>query len=97
MFYICLVSSSIVQSYTGKYDEFVSIYIVRSVQHEQQCQRQQASDIASSIAGYYGDNDLTIQTLNSLHVQTNRRYGNFRCKNIFAVCANHKNKKTRNI
>ena len=37
-------SITIVQSYTGKDHEFVAVCIVTSVQHKEQCQRQQTSD-----------------------------------------------------
>ena len=50
---------TIVRSHTGKYHEFVAVCIVTSAQ---QCQRQQASDIYSSMASYYGDNDFIIRT-----------------------------------
>ena len=53
---------TIVQSYTGKYHEFVAGCIVTSAQHKQQCQQQQTSDIFFGIAWYYGDNDSIIRT-----------------------------------
>ena len=45
------VSITIVQSYTGKYHEFVAVGIVTSVQRKQQCQWQQ---VQHSLV--YGDN-----------------------------------------
>ena len=59
LYVTCYYSITIVQRYTGKYRKLVSVCIV------QVSSMQQASDIASGIAWYYGDNDLiTIRTFN---------------------------------
>ena len=47
-------------------DKFVAICIAPSAQHKYQYQWQKVSDIFSSIAWYYGDDDFIIQTFNSV-------------------------------